>query len=343
MDITSGATRRGFLAGTAAVAAAVPLRRAFAADSIALRLDWSTHGIHAPFFLADKRGWFKDAGLDVSIQDGNGSATTVQLIGGGQFDVGLAALGPMALGIGKGLAITSTAGYVQKGDTGILVPADSGWKTPKDLLGKIWDYTAGSLEGPFMLPFLKKNGISPDQVTLLNVAASAKLPVYVEKKADAMVSTVPYNIPLLKTSRPSTGILFADFGFNLPGAGLVVRKETLAKKGDAIKRFTSVVCGAWTYIINGHEQEGVDAVLAYRPNSPAPGPVMIEEINLYKPYFHTETTKDMPIGVQAAKDWADVIAGMVAAGTIPAGTKPELMFTNDYIDVAMVKKIAGVG
>lgn len=343
MDKTSGATRRTFLAGTAAVAAALPLRRAFAADAIALRLDWSTHGIHAPFFLADKRGWFKDAGLEVSIQDGNGSATTVQLIGGGQFDVGYAALGPMALGIGKGLAITSTAGYVQKGDTGILVPADSGWKTPKDLIGKTWDYTAGSLEGPFMLPFLKKNGISPDQVTLLNVAATAKLPVYVQKKADAMVSTVPFNIPLLAKTRPSTGILFADFEFNLPGAGLVVSKSTLEKKGDAIKRFTSVVCGSWAYILNGHEQEGVDAILQDRPNAPATGPVMLEEINLYKPYFHTDNTRDLPVGVQSAKDWADVISGMAAAGTVPDGTKAEAMFTNDYIDMAVVKKIAGIG
>jgi NitT/TauT family transport system substrate-binding protein len=337
-------TRRGLLAGATAFAAAAPVRRAAAAESIAVRLDWSTTGLNAPFFLAQKRGWFADQGLDVSIEDGNGSATTVQLIAAGQFDVGVAALGPMALAVGKGAAVISTAGFVQRGDTGFIVPADSGWTTPHDLIGKIWDYTAGSLEGPFMLPFLKKNGMTPDQVTLLNVAASAKFPVYIEKKADTMVSTVPMNIPMVAASRPSRGILFADFGLNLPGEGLVVNTATLARKGDAIRRFTSVVCAAWTYILAGpaQEQESIDAILTYRPNPPTPGPIMRQEVDEYKPFFQTATTKGMPIGVQAAADWADVIASMAGAGTIPATIKPAQMFTNDYIDAAIVKKITGI-
>jgi NitT/TauT family transport system substrate-binding protein len=337
------ATRRRFLAGSAGLAASLASRSARAAEPLTLRLDWSTTGLHVPYFLALKRGWFRDEGLDVNIEDGNGSATTVTLVGARQFDVGVAALGPMALAIGKGLPVISTAGFVQKGDTGFVVPAESGWKTPQDLIGKTWDYTAGSLEGPFMLPFLKKNGISPDQVTLMNVAASAKLPVYVEKKADTMVTTVPQNIPMVAQTRPSRGILFADFGLNLPGQGLLVHTETLAKKADAIKRFTSVVCGAWTYILAGHEQESMDALLQYRPNPPLPGPIMLQEIEEYKPFFRTETTKDMPVGVQAAKDWADVIASMASAGTIPASTKPEQMFTNDFIDAGIVKKISGIG
>ena len=60
----------------AALSGPAPAR---AADTITLRLDWSTHGVHAPFFLALQRGWFKAADLDVKIEDGNGSTTTVQL------------------------------------------------------------------------------------------------------------------------------------------------------------------------------------------------------------------------------------------------------------------------
>ena len=46
-------------------------------------LDWSPHGMHAPFFLAAEKGWFKEAGLDVTFQDGRGSASTVNLVGAG--------------------------------------------------------------------------------------------------------------------------------------------------------------------------------------------------------------------------------------------------------------------
>src|SRR6266571_1979276 len=73
------------------------------AHTLSVRLDWLATGYQAPFFLAAEKGWFKKAGLDVTIQQGNGSATTVQLVGTGQFDVGHAALSNMAFGRSKGM------------------------------------------------------------------------------------------------------------------------------------------------------------------------------------------------------------------------------------------------
>ena len=84
-------TRRSVVAGTAAAISAAAISRsgqAFAAEKLVMRLDWSTHGCHAPFFLAIEKGWIKAADLDLSIEEGNGSTTTVQLIGSGQFDLG---------------------------------------------------------------------------------------------------------------------------------------------------------------------------------------------------------------------------------------------------------------
>src|SRR3954469_11845762 len=78
-------SRSSALAGTAALLAVGPnMRSARAADKLTVRLDWSTHGMHAPFFLSIEKGWFKAADLDVSFEDGNGSVTTSQLVGSGQ-------------------------------------------------------------------------------------------------------------------------------------------------------------------------------------------------------------------------------------------------------------------
>jgi NitT/TauT family transport system substrate-binding protein len=312
-----------------------------AAEKFSVRLDWSPHGLQSAFHLAAEKGWFTDQGLDVSIEDGNGSATCVQLVGAGQVDIGFAALGPMALGAAKGLPVTSIAGFVQFGDTGVLVPEGSGWTKPQDLIGKKIDYTAGSLEGPFMVPFFKKNGISQDQVELLNVDATAKFSVYISGKSDAMVSTVPFLLPFLADKRASKGILFADFGLNLPGSGLVVKRDLLAARGPAVKTFCSVICGTYTYILNGHVEEAAAATLKARPAAP-PVKTMVAEIEGYRPYFQTAATKGLPIGVQALKDWQGVVADMSGAGTIPADSKPESFFTNDYIDVDLVKKIGSI-
>ena len=342
--VRHGVTRRTWLLGAAAGVVAVNLPRAArAADALTLRLDWSTHGIQSPIFLAQKKGWLKAAGLEVNVEDGNGSASTANLVGAANFDLGLCAIAPAALARGKGLPVVSVACYSRKGDTGIVVPKESGWTKPSDMEGKTMVYTAGSLEGPFMVPFFKKNKIPLDKLNMLNVDAAAKVNLYAAGKADACVTAVPFVVPAVEKQRPSSAILFADFGMNLPGFGFVVNPNQAPKKKEAITRFVSIITGAWTYVLAGHEQESVDAILEARPQSPVKAPEMLAEIQNYRSYFTTPSTKDLPLGVQTDEDWRQVLADMSSAGVMPASVKPSDIYTNDYIDVAMVKKVAASG
>ena len=338
-----GLSRRSAVALLASGAISAPWlgRPAFAADRLAVRLDWSPHNMHASFHLAAERGWFRKAGLDVNLEDGNGSTTTVQLIGGGRFDIGHAALAPMAIGRGNGLPVISVAGFLRKGDMGILVDRKLGVKTLKDLIGKKIDYTAGSLEGPFVEPFFKINGIRPDSIHLVNVDASAKLSTYVTGAVDGIITSVPLYYVLLKDKRPVEPILFADYGMNLPSFGLIARPETLRAKGDAVKRFVSVVCAAWDYIYDNHQEEGARAMLAQRPNAGQSVAQILETMAVSRPFFFSENTKNAPIGVQNAADWADTLKVMESAKVIPSGSKPTDYFTNDYIDHGYGKKIVG--
>jgi NitT/TauT family transport system substrate-binding protein len=335
-------SRRTVVAGSAGLIAMAAIgRRANAAglDKLTVRLNWSSEGLHAPFHLANQKGWFKNAGLEVAVEDGNGSVTTVQLVGSGQFDIGHAALASMATGAAKGLPVTSVAGVITRSDVGICVPKDAPWSKPTDLVGKKVCYTAGSLEGPFIRPFFDNNGVPSDQVQLINVEASAKLSTYASKTADALSTTVPWFLPILADSRPSKGILFADFGLDLPGNGLVVNTENQKTKGDAIKRFTSVFCATWTYILDGHEEEGVKAVQAARPQGALTAAKMLAQIEEYRPYFRTKNNEKLTFGFQSEDDWVSTIHAMENAGVIPKGTKPGQYFSNTYIDLAYGKKI----
>jgi NitT/TauT family transport system substrate-binding protein len=311
-----------------ALLALAPLA-ARAEDKLSLRIDWTPHGMHSPFFLAIEKGWFKKAGLDVTVEDGNGSVIAVQLVGAGQFDVGHAALASMAIGREKGLPVISIAGFIRKSDMGVLVPVDSGWKTAKDLEGKKVAYTAGSLEGPFIGAFF---GGSRSKVDLMNVDAATKIGTFLSGTADAVISTVPYVLPIVEEKRKATGILFADSGLDLPGFGLFTTQAKLKEKGPQLKKFTSVVVGTWTYILDGHEDEAVQAELKARPNAPINAKILRGQIEAYKPYFVTDATKDKPIGVQAEQDWTSTIKAMEAAEVVKKGSKPSDYFTNDYID-----------
>jgi NitT/TauT family transport system substrate-binding protein len=68
--------------------------------------------------------------------------------------------------------------------------------------------------------------------------------------------------------------------------------------------------------------------------------MMSEQIHLFKPFFYTEATKGLPIGMQSETDWADTLKSMADAKAIPSGSKPSDYFTNDCIDRTIVDKVA---
>jgi NitT/TauT family transport system substrate-binding protein len=335
-----------FIAGAAALAlaAALPLSRpAQAADdahTLSLRLDWLPSGYQSPIFLAAEKGWFKKAGIDVTMEQGNGSATTVNLTGAGQFDVGFATLSAMAFAKSKGMPVISIAGFFRKGDLGLLVPVDSPIKEPKDIKGKRLVYTAGSMEAPFLDAFFKKAGVTRDQVQLVQVDASAKVPTYLNQGVDGVFTSTAFTLALVEAKKPTRSVLFADFGLNLPGFGLLTNDSTLKKKGDALKKFASIVSGSWAYVLAGHEDEAVQALLKARAEQRLDATVTKGQLRDSLPFLYTPASKDLPIGVQAEQDWADAIKVMEDAKTIDPGSKPKDYYTNDYLDIALIKSIA---
>jgi NitT/TauT family transport system substrate-binding protein len=320
-------------ASSAAMGLATP---SDAADKLTMRLDWTPQGMYAPIFLAQQKGWFRKAGLDVAIEDGNGSIVTVQLVGSRQFDVGHASLSSVAIARGKGVPVISIAGFVRKSDMGVLVPAGSHWRTAKDLEGKKIAYTAGSLEGPFIDAFF---GASRSKVDLLNVDAATKVGVYLSGNADGVISTVPYVLPIVAAKRPSEGILFAESGLNLPGFGLFTTNAALSEKRDALKRLVSVITGAWEYVLDGHEDEAVTAIIKAHPQLPLDAAILRSEVDNYKAYFYTDPTRNMPFGFQSEFDWDKTIKVMESADVIPKGSKPSDYFTNDLIDPTYFKTL----
>jgi NitT/TauT family transport system substrate-binding protein len=309
-------------------------------EPIKVRLDWTPWGSHAPIHLAMQKGWFKQAGLDVAVEDGNGSVTTVQLVGAGNFDVGHASLAPMMIARDKGLPVKAIANFARKNDIGLLVPRGSGIRSPKDLAGKKIIFTAGSLEAPFLDTFLAKGGLKREQVELVSVEAAAKVPTYAAKRADGVFSTVPFVLPAVEASRPSEAVLFSDYGLQFPSFGLLSSDEKIKARGPALRRFASIVSGAWQYIVNGHEDEAVQAIIAQRPQAKLDPKVLRGQIDALKGFFGSAAAQGLPLGLMADADWTEGINTMASVKLIKSAPASEF-YTNELLDRELIRKIGG--
>jgi NitT/TauT family transport system substrate-binding protein len=320
---------------------AAPSLSADQAHTLNVRLSWLTSGYQAAFYLAAAKGWYTKAGLEVSLTPGTGSVTTIQLVGSRQYDAGEAALSNMVFARTKGMAITSIAGFFRTGDVALMVPVESTIEGPADLKGKKIIYTAGSFEGPFLDSFLRAGGLRREQLEFVNIEPNSRNSVYASGGADGMFGSPVGSLVVVNRLRRSRAILFADYGLSLPGFGIVASLATLREKGPAMRDFATAVAAAWSYIENGHEEEAVQATLTARRNDRVDADELREQLHNSTPFLVSKTTPGLPIGVQTEADWKATIATMEKARVVEPGWKAADFFTNDYLDVKMIKSLGG--
>lgn len=109
-------TSRWIAAFAAAVALAASSLSA-AQDKVSLRLNWYLGGLHVPFYYGKDKGYYSAEGIDLTINEGRGSANTVQVVAAGSDTFGLADSSSVILTASKGadvksvMSLLNTTGY----------------------------------------------------------------------------------------------------------------------------------------------------------------------------------------------------------------------------------------
>jgi NitT/TauT family transport system substrate-binding protein len=302
-----------------------------AQDKVTIMTDWSPYGVHGPLFLAQEKGWLKQAGLDVNIQDGKGSVTTIQLVGSGGVDVGFVQLASMAAAMDKGMDLTSVVCWVRAGDNGVIVPENSPIRTPQDLVGKRIVYPLGGASASLMEAFFNVAKLPRGQLNLVGVDSSALASTYVAGNVDAAITTIAYLQPMIEDKRASRTIPYSSVGLRVPSFGLTVRKTDITARKEMLAKLVPVMNRAWDYVKSGHVPEAIDAIIAARPNEKLDRTVMTNQLIGYLKLLDTPATEGKPTGWQAASDWTEAAASLQSAGLIKKALPPQDYYTNQFI------------
>ena len=309
---------------------------AHAADKVTLQLKWVTQAQFAGYYVALDKGFYKDAGLDVTIKAGGPDIAPAQVIAGGGADVVLDWM-PSALASGeKGLSLVNIAQPFKSSGMMLTCRKDSGIKAPEDFRGKtlgVWFY---GNEYPF-LSWMSSLGIPTDGsdngVTVLKQGFNVD-PI-LQGQADC-VSTMTYNeywqiIDAGLSADDLVVLKYEDQGVATLEDGMYVLEDNLADAAfaDKMVRFVAASMRGWKYA-EDNSDEAAEIVL----DNDASG----AQTEKHQKRMMGEIAK-LTAGSNGALDPADyerTVATLMGGGSDPVITKmPSGAWTHAITDAAL--------
>jgi NitT/TauT family transport system substrate-binding protein len=325
---------------TAAAAGALMLSSSGAfAEAVKLQLKWVTQAQFAGYYLAQAKGYYKDAGLEVTIMPGGPDINPQQVLAGGGADVVIDWM-PSALATReKGSAVVNIAQPFKRSGMMLTCRKDTGITKPEDFKGKTLGVWFFGNEYPF-LSWMSQLGLGTtggaDGVTVLKQGFNVD--PLLQKQADC-ISTMTYNEyhQVLEAGvKPDDLVTFKyeDQGVATLEDGLYVLEDKLKdpKFVETMAKFVHASMMGWDEA-RKDPAAAVKAVLendASGSQTEAHQTTMIEEINKL-----TEGS-DGSLDVAAAER---TVATLMKGGSDPVITKaPAGAWTDVVTKAAMMMK-----
>jgi NitT/TauT family transport system substrate-binding protein len=297
-----------------------------------LRLDWTALGYHAPFYLGVARGYYRDAGLDLTILEGKGSPMVASLVGNGSDDFGFADASTVAQLISQGLPARMVMGVFQKSTLALFFPTGKGIAAPADMKGKriVLCPTDGLIK--YLPAYLKGIGLTMNDVTVNMVDCAIKYSYLAQGKADVAGSYGTAGKPLMQAVglNDTSKFDYADAGIDLPSHGVVTSIALIEKQPGKVRRFTAATAKAWQDA-RSHPDDAVAALIAANPLQKGREAQVKDTLLASFQYIETPGTKDRPFGWQSPDEWKKATALLVEATEMKAPSSPEVFYTNEFI------------
>lgn len=321
----------GFITMTAiagGLAITAPLR-AEPVEQVALRLDWWPGANHLPIFLAAARGYYKDAGIDLDIRDGKGSVVTIQAVTSGSDLIGMASLSTMTLAAAKGAPLLAIAGIVQRSPDAVIALKGSGIAKPSDVEGKRWGVVPDASFARSFPAFAAANNIDISKITRVQVSSATLYQTLLHGDVDFITGWASNDALKIEKFKPiEPPIVFADYGVNSLGTGIIVTRETAAKRGDLLRRFLAVTARGAAEV----EKDPAAALAALAQARPTVDVAVIkDELRLLPDFLHTKSSRGHGYGWMASEDWALTRELLVKYYELPAATDVGALYTNEFL------------
>ncbi|MPZ55297.1 MAG: ABC transporter substrate-binding protein [Rhizobiales bacterium] len=214
---------------------------AHAQTKLKMVLNWKYQGPQGMFFLAEDRGYFKKEGLEITMDQGNGSGAAVPLVANGTYDIGFGDINALIELAAKRPEIAPVAVYVMFNQPPftIAVKSDSPIRSPKDLEGKTLGGAANDGALKLFPAFCKVAKIDCSKVKMTNFQPNLREQMLMQGQVDGTfgyVNTIRFSAKLIGIGDDKIRyIKYGHYGMDLYSNAIIVSRQLVKEKPEAVR------------------------------------------------------------------------------------------------------------
>ncbi|SLN46353.1 ABC transporter substrate-binding protein [Oceanibacterium hippocampi] len=320
-----GAALGVLLAATATVSAPAQ------AESVkmTLLLDWAWLPYHSPFLIAKDKGYYSDAGLDVTIEQGRGSANTAVLLSQNKAEMAHLNITNAAQLIGKGGDIKVVGIYQHKsGASFVGIKGKVKLDGPESLIGPRIGSTPGGSDALSLKIFSKATGMDLAKLDIVSLEGNAKTAALFGGKIDVVSGDAPaFNSYVQATGQEPETLLLADHGLPLIGFGFAANSDFMKDHPEAVAKFLAATKKGFQDAIA--DPAAACAFMAETVHLSGEQSRCVNYVNGLLALSTPPTSADW--GKQSAEEWTALTSVLRDVGELESDKPIEHFYTNEFV------------
>jgi NitT/TauT family transport system substrate-binding protein len=284
-------------------------------------------GYNSGFELAVVKGYYKDVGLDVTLEPGNGSGVAAQMVAAGRFDIAYADAAAVMNLIKDGAKITIVSTILQSNPNQVTALASSGIKKITDIKGKRVAIPNGYSQAAMFPLVLKHIGLTDKDITLVNMPAEAMVPSLLQGNVDVILGSIDnFGVLLKKQGAATVDFLFSDYGAPTVSTGIIAGTDFLKKNPGVVKAFIAASLKGWSAAIddNAAALEAMSKLFPDAKRDLAQGQLDATEVLMC-------ANGAKFVGKATDEEWKASVAILSAIGAVPADKPATDYYSYDYV------------
>lgn len=219
-------------------------------EKVSYLTSFGTFGREAYAYVALEKGYFKDAGFDVTITPGKGTVDVMKIVAGGQADYGIGDFTALTITLAKQKLPVTTVGMIHQRSMAAIVALEGGRikaGDPKSLVGnpkiRIGDQPGSTNQVTFPL-YAQKVGIPIDAVDFVPSPPPGLARLLAADKVDGIGQFV-VGVPLVEgvddKKRKAIVLSYGEQVQELYGNAIIARNDLVKEHPDQVKKFTAAL------------------------------------------------------------------------------------------------------